>query len=324
MAAYLPSTLHMNELPAVRLKLTEPPLARIVQAVLPGLKKNFESVSVEVVPCPDLTQPPFYLATEGLSGNETVIDVGSPSYLLPSVNLDKLYDIKDFKKVIGSDPLSIVGAGAGPWPYVGVNSEFIGNVKFSGNNHTINRSHFYKINPETKGILHGNLPQNETRFALLANFYTSNGFSGEVLKIVCETRKGPLDFVSSIREALANYYGEETVALGGAILIENGKVKVHVMPEFSKTPLNTETELNNWLNFFEVSTPLVGLGYLVSNDPGLDLRPQHFHLFSDHGFGGHYHYDTEPITIKYTAYLNVAKNLIRIDQPKKSLSFGKD
>jgi hypothetical protein len=39
------------------------------------------------------------------------------------------------------------------------------------------------------------------------------------------------------------------------------------MPEFSKTPLNTETELNNWLNFFEVSTPLVGLGYLVSNDP---------------------------------------------------------
>lgn len=56
-------------------------------------------------------------------------------------------------------------------------------------------------------------------------------------------------------------------ALGGAILIENGKVKVHVMPEFSKTPLNTETELNNWLRFFEVPTPLVGLGYLVSNDP---------------------------------------------------------
>jgi hypothetical protein len=38
----------------------------MVSAVLPGLKKNFESVSVEVVPCPDLTQPPFYLATEGI------------------------------------------------------------------------------------------------------------------------------------------------------------------------------------------------------------------------------------------------------------------
>lgn len=126
------------------------------------------------------------------------------------------------------------------------------------------------------------------------------------------------------------------------------------MPDFSKTPINTETDLNNWLKFFEVSTPLVGLGYLVSRDPviiicliflsrimcyiyllkclfniyfilqGLDLRPQHFHLFSEHGQGGHYHYDTEPDTIKYTAYLSVAKNLIRIDQPDKVLSFGKD
>lgn len=55
--------------------------------------------------------------------------------------------------------------------------------------------------------------------------------------------------------------------LGGVILIENGKVKVHVMPEFSKIPLKSETELNNWLKFFNVSTPLVGLGYLVSRDP---------------------------------------------------------
>lgn len=57
------------------------------------------------------------------------------------------------------------------------------------------------------------------------------------------------------------------LGLGGVILIENGKVKVHVMPDFSKTPLKNETDLNNWLNFFEVSTPLVGLGFLVSRDP---------------------------------------------------------
>lgn len=57
---------------------------------------------------------------------------------------------------------------------------------------------------------------------------------------------------------------------------------------------------------------------------GLDLRPQHFHLFGDDTSGGHYHYDTAPTSIKYTAYLNVAKNLIRIDQPKVSVAFGKD
>jgi len=56
----------------------------------------------------------------------------------------------------------------------------------------------------------------------------------------------------------------------------------------------------------------------------LDLRLQHFHLFSNHGEGGHYHYDTEPTTVKYTAYLNVAKKLIRVDQPETALLFGKD
>lgn len=60
------------------------------------------------------------------------------------------------------------------------------------------------------------------------------------------------------------------------------------------------------------------------NLQGLDLRLQHFHLFSEHGSGGHYHYDTEPATIKYIAYFNVAKNLIRVDQPEVAISFGKD
>lgn len=59
----------------------------------------------------------------GLSGDETVIDVGSPSYLLPLVDRKKLYDMADLKRITGSDPLFAVGAGAGPWPHVGVNCE---------------------------------------------------------------------------------------------------------------------------------------------------------------------------------------------------------
>jgi len=33
----------------------------------------------------------------------------------------------------------------------------------------------------------------------------------QVLKIVCETRNGPLDFVTSIRQALAKYFGDKPV-----------------------------------------------------------------------------------------------------------------
>jgi hypothetical protein len=39
------------------------------------------------------------------------------------VNLNKVYDIRDFTKVTGTDPIFVIGAGAGPWPYAGVNCE---------------------------------------------------------------------------------------------------------------------------------------------------------------------------------------------------------
>lgn len=66
------------------------------------------------------------------------------------------------------------------------------------------------------------------------------------------------------------------LGLGGVILIETSKVKVHVMPDFSKMPLRSESDLNNWLKFFEVSTPLVALGYLVSHDPVIKLLDIYF------------------------------------------------
>jgi len=69
------------------------------------------------------------------------------------------------------------------------------------------------------------------------------------------------------------------LGLGGVILIETTKVKVHVMPDFSKTPLESETDLNNWLKFFEVSTPLVALGYLISHDPVIKLLNIFFTLY---------------------------------------------
>lgn len=58
-----------------------------------------------------------------------------------------------------------------------------------------------------------------------------------------------------------------TAGLGGAFLLATGKVKQHVMQDFSKIPINTEEELNNWLRFYNMSAPLVALGTFVSSDP---------------------------------------------------------
>lgn len=112
--------------------------------------------------------------------------------------------------------------------------------------------------------------------------------------------------------------------LGGTFLLKKGKAKHHVMPDFSSVPLTTEESLNNWLRFYDMSAPLVAVGTLVSSESDLDLRVQHFHSFSDHGEGGHYHIDVTPSIVEYLGYFNVADCLYRIDQPTSGLTFGKD
>lgn len=57
---------------------------------------------------------------------------------------------------------------------------------------------------------------------------------------------------------------------------------------------------------------------------GFDFRMEHFHCYSDHGDGGHYHYDTTPADVSYLAYLNVAEYLFRIDRPPESHDIGRD
>lgn len=36
------------------------------------------------------------------------------------------------------------------------------------------------------------------------------------------------------------------------------------MPSFSDVPLTTEAELNNWLRFYDMGTPLTAVGTFVS------------------------------------------------------------
>lgn len=48
--------------------------------------------------------------------------------------------------------------------------------------------------------------------------------------------------------------------------MKDGKVKQHVMADFSKTPLKTKAQLNNWLHFYNMSTPLIAVGTFVSSE----------------------------------------------------------
>lgn len=90
-----------------------------------GLASNFRNVTVEVVDCPDLRQPPFHLAAEGISGSTAIVDIGGPPYLLPTVDRTKVYDLREIGQRIQPENTDIlaIGAGAGYYPMLNSNCE---------------------------------------------------------------------------------------------------------------------------------------------------------------------------------------------------------
>lgn len=56
------------------------------------------------------------------------------------------------------------------------------------------------------------------------------------------------------------------LGVGGAFLFKEGKAKHHVMRDFSKTPLENEEQMNNWLKFYNMSAPMITVGTFVNAD----------------------------------------------------------
>lgn len=78
----------------------------------------------------------------------------------------------------------------------------------------------------------------------------------------CKQRIGSDDFISSIRKTLTDKYEDKIVGLGGVFLLKNGKAKQHVMQDFSKVPIHTDEDLNEWLKFYEMNSTLIAVGTL--------------------------------------------------------------
>lgn len=50
-----------------------------------------------------------------------------------------------------------------------------------------------------------------------------------MIKVIAKRRTGQENFVTCMRKALEKKYGDKTVGVGGAFLIESGKAKLHIM-----------------------------------------------------------------------------------------------
>lgn len=305
--------MNMSGLPVQKVDLRPPPLSELVNHIEGGLKQNFKSASVSIEQCTDLRQSPYNLAFTGLSGSPRIADVGGQPNLAPTPDFSKKYDLLSIAKLMEmpEEQGALLGAAAGPFHVVGVNSELMPNLSWMNGN-VSNETHFAKVKKDGSALCE-KLSSHDC--ALMANLFGSAGLPGPVLKITASSRTGTLNFTDAIRKALKDAYGERTISLGGVFLISRGRANLHVMPDFSPTPLITEKQKQEWLKFYEMEAPLVCLSVLHSHDPGLDLRIEHTHCFSSHGEGGHYHFDTTPDEVQYEAWFNVADILYRIDRP---------
>lgn len=310
-----------------------PELSELAEVIQQSLQSNFSNSTATVEQCPDLRNPPFNLAAPGLSGNTKIADIGGQPNLFPTPNFDAKYSMLSIAKdmQMSSRKGFLLGAGADPWQDVGHNAELAPNFSWASESdqwnlddpsflRLKNNTYITEVQSDGSSSCHS---LGSTNCALMMNLYGSEGSPGPVLKVTAPGRIGEKNFTTSIREGLKSHYGEERpISLGGVFLLQSGKAKFHVMPDFPKAedlPFRDRKQLEDeWLKYYVFDAPVVCLTVFHSADPeDLGLRIEHTHCFEVDGSrkGGHYHYDILDEEVEYVAYLYPASVLYRIDQP---------
>ena len=59
--------------------------------------------------------------------------------------------------------------------------------------------------------------------------------------------------------------------MGGTFIVDNGKAKLHIMPDFSACDLTSDEDVDRWLHYYNATSPLVALSVFVSHDPVSDF-----------------------------------------------------
>ena len=311
-------------------KFATPSLEDVKKALLTGLKENYEQVNIEIVDCPNLKD--WGCPSEGISGNEKIIDVGGEPYMHDKRFIGTEFDYEEIAKNIGSEKSYALGAGSGAMSCLqGHCGELVINENF--------------ITSESKSVI-ARVGKNkeclvskytEKKHGGLSNIYYSDGKKGKVIQIKIKKRIGRQGSLSqAMRHSLQTYLpvkGNSHVALAGVIRILNGKIKSHVQPDYDDIEIdyydpNQMKCIKDFLQFYEpVGPELQCYSVLWTGDPtggNLTLRETgehtHFHSYKHLKDAGHYHFDVTPAEINYIGYFNIPKEVHRGNNIYKELS----
>ena len=311
-------------------KFTEYSLDKISDALQSGLSSNYKVVEVSIVDCPNLRD--WDCPSEGISGNQKIIDVGGEPYMHDPKFIGAEFDYEEISKMIGSEKSYALGAGSGAMSCLeGHCGELVINENL--------------ITDESKSII-ARVGKNKECIAEkytarkhggLGNVFYTNGVRGKVIKIKIKGRSGEQgSLTQAMRKALSDNLKIKDnghIALAGVFRILNGKIRSHVQPDYKdiKHEYYDPEQMKcvkDFLQFYEpVGPELQGYCVLWTGDPtggNLNLRESgehtHFHSYTKENVAGHYHFDVTPEEIEYEGYFNTAEEVHRVNNIYKELT----
>ncbi len=311
-------------------KFKEYSLSKISEALQSGLSNNYKVVEVSIVDCPNLRD--WDCPSEGISGNQKIIDVGGEPYMHDPKLIGAEFDYEEISKMIGSEKSYALGAGSGAMSCLdGHCGELVINENL--------------ITDESKSII-ARVGKNKECIAEkytarkhggLGNVFYTDGVRGKVIKIKIKGRSGEQgSLTQAMRKALSDNLqikNNDHMALAGVFRILKGKIRSHVQPDYKdiKHEYYDPEQMKcvkDFLQFYEpVGPELQGYCVLWTGDPtggNLNLRESgehtHFHSYTKENIAGHYHFDVTPDEIEYEGYFNTASEVHRVNNIYKELT----
>ena len=194
-----------------------------------GLSKNYDSVNAEVIDCPNLRN--WDCPSEGMSGNQRIIDVGGEPYMHDPKYLGTEFDYSEISKMIGSEKSYALGAGSGAMSCLdGHCGELVINENLITKE---NRSLIARVGKDKECIVED---YTASKHGGLGNVYYSDGVKGKVICLKIKKRIGKQGSLpQSIRTALSENLkigNKDHIALAGVFRVLSGKIRSHVQPDY--------------------------------------------------------------------------------------------
>jgi hypothetical protein len=311
-------------------KFTEYSLDKISDALQSGLSSNYKVVEVSIVDCPNLRD--WDCPSEGISGNQKIIDVGGEPYMHDPKFIGAEFDYEEISKMIGSEKSYALGAGSGAMSCLdGHCGELVINENLTTDE---SKSIIARVGKNKECIAE---KYTDRKHGGLGNVFYTDGVRGKVIKIKIKGRSGEQgSLTQAMRKALSDNLKIKDnghIALAGVFRILNGKIRSHVQPDYKdiKHEYYDPEQMKcvkDFLQFYEpVGPELQGYCVLWTGDPtggNLNLRESgehtHFHSYTKENVAGHYHFDVTPEEIEYEGYFNTAEEVHRVNNIYKELT----